>query len=44
MTSAKAERELGVTFRPLDETMRAVVDWYAETRGDGATATAAAPA
>lgn len=44
VTSAKAERELGVTFRPLDETMRAVVDWYAETRGDGATATAAAPA
>ncbi|MFN8640967.1 MAG: NAD-dependent epimerase/dehydratase family protein [Candidatus Binatia bacterium] len=28
MTSAKAERELGATFRPLDETLRDVVAWY----------------
>ncbi|MGH7893911.1 MAG: 3-beta hydroxysteroid dehydrogenase, partial [Candidatus Binatia bacterium] len=27
-TSAKAERELGATFRPLDETLRDVVGWY----------------
>lgn len=28
MTSARAERELGVSFRPLDETLRDVVAWY----------------
>jgi dihydroflavonol-4-reductase len=28
MTSAKAERELGAHFRPLDETLRDVVAWY----------------
>jgi len=28
MTSAKAERELGATFRPLDDTLRDVVAWY----------------
>lgn len=28
MTSAKAERELGVHFRPLDDTLRDVVAWY----------------
>lgn len=28
-SSRKAERELGVTFRPLAETVRDVVDWYA---------------
>lgn len=27
-TSGKAERELGVTFRPLEETLRDVVAWY----------------
>ena len=27
-SSAKAERELGVTFRPLEETLRDVVAWY----------------
>lgn len=26
--SSKAVRELGVTFRPFPETMRAVIDWY----------------
>ena len=33
VTSAKAERELGATFRPLGETLRDVVGWY---RGNGA--------
>jgi dihydroflavonol-4-reductase len=28
VTSAKAERELGARFRPLDETLRDVVAWY----------------
>jgi dihydroflavonol-4-reductase len=28
-SSAKAERELGVTFRPIAETIRDVVTWYA---------------
>ncbi|MGH7785901.1 MAG: SDR family oxidoreductase [Candidatus Binatia bacterium] len=28
MTSAKAERELGARFRPLDDTLRDVVAWY----------------
>ena len=28
VTSAKAERELGATFRPLEETLRDVVAWY----------------
>ncbi len=28
VTSAKAERELGATFRPLDETLRDTVVWY----------------
>jgi dihydroflavonol-4-reductase len=28
MTSRKAERELGATFRPLEETLRDVVAWY----------------
>ena len=28
MTSAKAERELGASFRPLDDTLRDVVAWY----------------
>lgn len=27
-SSAKAERELGVTFRPIAETIRDVVAWY----------------
>jgi dihydroflavonol-4-reductase len=27
-SSAKAERELGVTFRPIEDTMRDVVAWY----------------
>lgn len=29
-TSRKAERELGVTFRPLEETLRDMVAWYRE--------------
>ena len=33
VTSAKAERELGATFRPLDETLRDVVEWYRACRG-----------
>ncbi len=28
VTSAKAKRELGATFRPLNETLRDVVNWY----------------
>lgn len=28
-SSAKAERALGVTFRPIEDTMRDVVAWYA---------------
>lgn len=28
MTSAKAERELGATFRPLEETLQDEVDWF----------------
>jgi len=28
VTSQRAERELGATFRPFAETARAVVDWY----------------
>ncbi len=30
ITSAKAERELGATFRPIEETLRDVVVWYRE--------------
>jgi len=33
VTSAKAESELGATFRPLEETLRDVVSWYA-ARGE----------
>ena len=29
-SSAKAERELGTTFRPIEETVRDVVSWYAD--------------
>jgi dihydroflavonol-4-reductase len=28
VTSARAERELGARFRPLDDTLRDVVEWY----------------
>lgn len=28
MTSAKAQRELGARFRPLEETLKDVVEWY----------------
>jgi dihydroflavonol-4-reductase len=28
MSSAKAERELGVTFRPLEETLRDEIAWF----------------
>ena len=30
MTSAKAERELGAKFRPLEETLRDTVNWYVQ--------------
>lgn len=30
VSSAKAEEELGATFRPLEETLRDVVNWYRE--------------
>ena len=30
LSSAKAERELGVTFCPLEETLRDTVMWYRE--------------
>ena len=30
LSSAKAERELGATFRPLEETLRDTVQWYLE--------------
>ena len=29
-SSEKAKRELGYTARPIDETIRATVDWYLE--------------
>ena len=35
-SSAKAERELGYRARPLDETVRATVDWYLELIEAGA--------
>jgi dihydroflavonol-4-reductase len=35
-SSAKAERELGYRARPLDETIRATVDWYLELIESGA--------
>jgi dihydroflavonol-4-reductase len=28
VTSAKAERELGANFRPLEDTLRDTVEWY----------------
>ncbi|WP_256973479.1 hypothetical protein [Nostoc sp. T09] len=31
LDSAKAIKELGVTFRPLEETLTDVVDWYQKT-------------
>jgi dihydroflavonol-4-reductase len=30
ITSAKAERELGATFRPLEETLRDTVQWFCD--------------
>lgn len=30
MSSAKAMRELGVTFRPLEETLRDEIAWFNE--------------
>ena len=35
-SSRKAERELGYTARPLDETLRATIDWYQELFDGGA--------
>jgi dihydroflavonol-4-reductase len=35
-SSEKAKRELGYTTRPLDETIRATVDWYLELIDGGA--------
>jgi dihydroflavonol-4-reductase len=35
-SSAKAKRELGYTTRPLDETLRATIDWYTELIARGA--------
>lgn len=35
-SSAKAKRELGYRIRPLDETLRATIDWYADLMGRGA--------
>jgi dihydroflavonol-4-reductase len=34
-SSEKAKRELGYSARPLDETIRATVDWYLELMADG---------
>jgi dihydroflavonol-4-reductase len=33
MSSAKAERELGATFRPLNETLRDEVEWFRGVQG-----------
>ena len=35
-SSEKAKRELGYTTRPLDDTIRATVDWYLELIDEGA--------
>jgi dihydroflavonol-4-reductase len=35
-SSAKARRELGYRSRPLDETLRATIDWYVDLMGSGA--------
>jgi dihydroflavonol-4-reductase len=35
-SSAKAEKQLGYRYRPLDETLEATIDWYAELRHAGA--------
>src|SRR4051795_9454593 len=35
-SSAKAERELGYRSRPLDETLRATIDWYTDLIERGA--------
>ncbi len=32
MSSAKAERELGISFRPLTDTLRDTVDWFEEKK------------
>jgi dihydroflavonol-4-reductase len=37
-TSSKARRELGYTARPLDETLRATIEWYQQLIADGAFA------
>ncbi len=34
MSSAKAVRELGVTFRPLDETLRDEIAWFRQRQGN----------
>jgi hypothetical protein len=34
--SGRAERELGHTARPLDETLQATIDWYRELIDNGA--------
>jgi hypothetical protein len=35
-SSEKAKRELGYTARPIDDTVRATVDWYLELIENGA--------
>jgi dihydroflavonol-4-reductase len=35
-SSAKAEKQLGYQYRPLDETLESTIDWYAELRHAGA--------
>jgi hypothetical protein len=35
-SSEKAKRELGYSARPIDETIRATVDWYLELIAQGA--------
>ena len=35
-SSAKAEKQLGYRYRPLDETLQSTIDWYAELRRAGA--------
>lgn len=44
VSSAKAERELGATFRPLEETLRDTVAWMRANRPDQAGARRPAPA
>ena len=43
-SSRKARDELGYESRPLDDTLRATIDWYLELIEDGAFADSRAPA